>query len=148
MNTDFDLQKLSVTFTGVFGTFTVRNYGDKAASINIITPQKQANIVKTGAAGDTSTMKQFDISTKNLVVSVLKDSPDDIRFKNIQALEESGSSVVINISVIDENTKEKYNSVSGSLNEIPDLSRGTDMDQNIAYSFHMPEAIHTPPVEA
>jgi hypothetical protein len=140
-----DIKKLSVSFGGIFGTFTVRNFGEKAATVTLATAQKEANIVKMGAAGDSITMKQYDINTKILTVSVIKDSADDVRMKNIVALEEAGSSVVIAISYNDENTKERYATLSGSLKEVSDLVRGADMDQNISYVFNMPDTVHTPP---
>ena len=146
MSIQFDLKKYSITFSGVIGTFTVRNFGEKASTATLSAPQKEANIVKIGAAGDTMTLKQYDITTRTLTVSVLKDSPDDIRFKNIQALEESGTSVILVISINDSNTGERYTSVSGSFKEITDLVRGADMDQNMNYVFNMPETVHIPPV--
>jgi len=145
MTKQFDLKKLSVSLSGTFGSFTVRNYGEKAATITLTAPQKEANIVKTGAAGDSMTMKQFDINTKTLTISVIKDHTDDIRIKNIVAMEEAGASIVMAISYNDENTGERYVSVAGTLKEVSDITRGTDMDQNIAYVFNMPEAVHTPP---
>jgi hypothetical protein len=141
----FDIKRLSITLTNVFGTFTIRNYGEKSATITLSAPQKEANIVKTGAAGDSMTLKQYDISTKIISVSVLKDTPNDIRIKNLIAAEESGASIPTIISYNDENTGERYISVNGTLKEVTDLVRGPDQDQNIMYVFNMPEALHTPP---
>jgi len=144
-DTTFDLYKANVTIACTLGTRTIRNYGDKAASIEIDAPQKQANIVKTGAAGDSITLKQFDGNTKTLKISVVKDHSDDIWLKNIVATEEAGSSVVLTISYNDENLGERYMSVSGSLKEYATMTRGTDMVEFIEYIFNMPQAVHTPP---
>ena len=142
---NFDLKKLSVSFTGIFGTFTVLNYGDGAASIKLTTPQKEANTVEVGAAGDTLTKKRYDVTTHVLSVSVLKDAADDFRFKNIVALVKAGNDVIMTISYNDENIGERYITLNGTLKEVPDFERGTEMTKNQEYVFNMPEALYTPP---
>lgn len=141
----FDLKKISFSLTGIFGSFTVRNYGDGTASIKITPLQKEANTVEVGAAGDTLTKKRYDITSQVVTVGVLKNSPDDFRLKNIVALVKAGNDVVMVASYNDENIGERYVSVSATLKEIPDFELGPEMNKNQEYVFNLPECVYTSP---
>jgi len=148
---NYDIKKCSVSFTpigvsAIIGTRTIQNWGDdKANLINIENVQPEANIVKVGADGSSSTFRQYDTTNKKLTIKIKVDTPDDFFFKNIQALHEAGSDTLFTISYFDENSSEKYVSISGSLGTLPSNLRGNDMDINRTYVFNMPESIYTPP---
>jgi hypothetical protein len=150
-NAQFDLKKISVSFTGVgvaatLGTRTVRNWGaDKANLIDIVPQQPEANKVIIGADGSSMTLRQYDNTSMKLTMKVFADTDDDKYFKNIQALHLAGSSTVFAISYFDENTGEVLATVAGSIGTLPNLIRGTEMDGNRTYIFNMPECLYTPP---
>lgn len=147
----FDIKKYSVSFTpigvaAIAGTRTIKNYGsDKANLVKIETIQPEANIVKVGADGSATTFRQYDTTNKKITIILNVDSPDTYWMKNIQALHEAGSDTLFTISVIDENSGEKWVSLSGSLATIPENIRGNDMSIDIPYVFNMPESVYTPP---
>lgn len=151
MSKQFDLKKISVSFTGIgvaaaLGTRTVRNWGtDKANLIDIVPQQPEANKVIIGADGSSMTLRQYDNTSMKLTIKIFADTDDDKYFKNIQALHLAGSETIFAISYYDENTGEVLATVSGSLGTLPNLVRGTDMDGNRTYMFNMPECLYTPP---
>lgn len=152
-NKQFDLKKLSVSFTGIgvaaaLGTTTVKNWGaDKANLIDIVPQQPEANKVIIGADGSSMTLRQYDNTSMKLTIKVFADTQDDIYFKNVMALHLAGSETVFAISYFDENTGEILATVAGTLGTLPNLIRGTEMDGNRTYMFNMPECIYTPPTK-
>lgn len=150
-NSNFQLKKLSVSFTGIgvssaLGTRTIRNWGsDKATTIEIVSMQPEANIVKTGSDGSTLTLRQYDNNTMKLTIKLGIDTDDDKYFKNIVALHKAGSETIFAISYHDETNGEVYATIGGSVGTLPAQIRGSDVDNNVAYVFNMPECLYTPP---
>jgi|WetSurMetagenome_2_1015567.scaffolds.fasta_scaffold407200_2 hypothetical protein len=150
-NKQFDLKKISVSFTGIgvsiaLGTRTVKNWGaDKANLLDIVPQQPEANKVILGADGSSMTLRQYDTATMKLTIKVFADTDDDKYFKSIMALHQAGSETVFAITYNDENTGEILATVAGSLGTLPNLVRGTEMDGNRTYIFNMPECLYTPP---
>jgi hypothetical protein len=147
----FDIKKYSVSITpigvaSITGTKTISNWGEDKANLIMIEPvQPEANIVKIGADGSSSTFRQYDTTNWKLTIKVKVDSADDLYLKNIMALELAGSSTIFTIACIDEVIGDKLVCVNGSFGTMPSFVRGTDMDINREYVFNLPESIYTPP---
>lgn len=140
-----DIKRIDVTLSGTFGSFTIRNYGENAATILVEPLEPDFYKEAVGADGTMILNKSYKSQNKKVTVRVLRNSQDYINMKKIVSLEESGNATLMSILVNDNNSKEKYFAPQGVLKNCPGYQGGSDPAHDDEYILLMPGAIYTPP---
>lgn len=140
-----DIGNVDATFTGTFGSFTVRNYGSDDTSIKLESMDTKFYNVQVGAFGDILLNKSYKPKNFRLRLNVQRNSNDYAKLKAVCALELANSANLFSVLLLDNNSGESAFSAQSVIEENPASAWGPNPTDNVEFLVVMGSVVYIAP---